>query len=276
MMKNSKGEPKFITIETPHKIKRPRIIGLMIMRNESLILEDTLVTMGEIVDGIIVLDDVSTDNSVDICLKHPKVLKVILNTEWVGGPNGERYVQESIHRQAVLEVGKKYRPKWFLYMDADERIDGDIRKFMLDNIKNKSVSGIRLALYDAYMTPSDKKPYKGGELYGFRKKFGKERRDIMMAWKNKPGVYFRTDEMARVPSGVPESEIIDRFYVQHYGKSLSVEHWEETCQFYIKQFPVFAEKWRQRQGKAIHSKSDFGTDLMNWVELKKDGGIKIG
>lgn len=275
-MKNSKGEPKFITIETPSKVRRPRIIGLMIMRNESLILEDTLETMSEIVDGIIVLDDASTDNSVDICLKCPKVLKVILNTEWVSGLKGERYIQESIHRQTVLDVGKKYQPKWFLYMDADERIDGDIRKFMLENIRNRSILGIRLALYDAYMTPSDNKPYTGGSLYGFRKKFGKERRDIMMAWKNKSNVFFRTDEMARVPSGVPESKIIDKFYVQHYGKSLSVEHWEETCLFYMKYFPLFAEKWKKRQGKAIHEKSDFETELMDWSSLKKDGGIKIG
>jgi glycosyltransferase involved in cell wall biosynthesis len=275
-MKNSKGNPKFIVIETPHKIKRPKIIGLMIIRNESLVLEDTLEAMSLIVDGIVVLDDASTDNSVDICLKCPKVLSIVLNTEWVSGLSGERYVQESIHRQKVLEVGKQYSPAWFLYMDADERIDGDIRNFMLENTKNKKISGIRLALYDAYLTDKDMQPYEGGKLYGFRKYFGQERRDIMMAWKNRKNVYFRTDEMARVPSGVPESEIIDRFYVQHYGKSLSIDHWEETCQFYIKYFPVFADKWRGRIGKAIHTKSDFGTKLMDWPSLKKGGGIKIG
>jgi hypothetical protein len=161
-------------------------------------------------------------------------------------------------------------------MDADERIEGDIRKFMLENTKNKAIAGIRLALYDAYMTKDDNQPYVGGKLYDFRKHFGQERRDIMMAWKNKRGIYFRTDEMARVPSGVAESEIVDQFYVQHYGKSLSIEHWEETCLFYIKYFPMYAKKWKERLGKAIHVKSDFGTELVDWSSLKKIGGVKIG
>jgi hypothetical protein len=26
-------------------------------------------------------------------------------------------------------------------------------------------------------------------------------------------------------------------YCQHYGKSLSVDHWEETCEYYMRHFP---------------------------------------
>lgn len=274
-MQNSEGRDKFIVIQTPNRIKKPKIIGLIILRNESLVLQDTLDSMAQIVDGIVVLDDASTDNSVDICLKHPSVLNVVLNTEWISGLKGERYIQESIHRQKILEVGRRYHPKWFLYMDADERIDGDIREYMLNNMSNKKVKGIRLALYDAYITKDDKAPYIEGALFGFRKWFGQERRDIMMAWKDSSSVNFKVSEMARVPSGVNEEDIVDIFFVQHYGKSLSIDHWEETCNFYVKYFPMFAEKWAERKGKAVHRVSDFGTELLGWEDIKQGEGIKI-
>jgi hypothetical protein len=48
-------------------------------------------------------------------------------------------------------------------------------------------------------------------------------------------------------------------YCQHYGKSLSVEHWEETCEYYMRHFPfdTYGRKWRDRKGRAIHTQSDF-------------------
>ena len=266
---------KFIVIKTPQKIKKPKIIGLMILRNEALILKDSLDAMGKIVDGIIVLDDASTDNSVDICLKHPKVLNVVLNTDWVSGLKGERYVQESIHRQKILEIGRRYRPTWFLYLDADERVDGAVREYLLSNSKNKTIAGVSLRLYDAYMTKRDQTAYKNGSLYNFRQNFGPEYREIIMIWKNSRKVFFKTDEMSREPSGIPEKDVAKRFLVQHYGKAISQEQWENTCDFYIKYFPIYAEKWAARKGKSIHTKSDFGAKLMTWEEIKAHGGTKL-
>ena len=49
-----------------HKYK---IIGLIRIRNESLILKDTLDHFSKFVDGIIIFDDHSFDNSVSIAKK---------------------------------------------------------------------------------------------------------------------------------------------------------------------------------------------------------------
>ena len=58
-----------------------QIIGLMRVRDEGLILEDSLNHFSRIVDGIIVYDDVSSDDTVRIAASHPKVLKVIVGDE---------------------------------------------------------------------------------------------------------------------------------------------------------------------------------------------------
>lgn len=53
MINNNFNDQQFICINTVNKIKKINIIGLMIIRNESLVLQDSLDSMGQIVDGIL-------------------------------------------------------------------------------------------------------------------------------------------------------------------------------------------------------------------------------
>jgi len=55
--------------------------------------------------------------------------------------------------------------------------------------------------------------------------------------------------------------------IKHYGKSISIEQWEETCKYYMKSVPVLADKWEKRLGKAIHTKSDFDRKLITWKDI---------
>jgi hypothetical protein len=52
---------------------------------------------------------------------------------------------------------------------------------------------------------------------------------------------------AREPGGVERVET--GLYCQHHGKSLSVDHWEETCEYYMRHFPfdTYGRKWRDSQ-----------------------------
>ena len=242
--------------------RKRKIVGLIRMRNEELVLQDTLDSFSNIVDGIIIYDDASTDSSVSIASSHKNVLHVIENKEW----RSDRATEETRHRQELLEYAKKYSPKWLFYSDCDERFEGDIRKYLLSS-HSDNVDGIRIKLFDAYMTKEDRDAYVTGELYNFRKYFGPERRDILMIWRNKSEVKFEGLDK-REPK--VKGDIITKFYCQHYGKSLSEDHWEETCEYYSKNFPKYAEKWEKRKGKAIHEKSDFDRKLYSWKNVKKN------
>ena len=266
---------KTIFIQKSHKNSTTKIIGLIREKNESLILEDTLTELEKIVDGFILLDDNSDDNSIEIAKKHPKCLAIIKNSKTI---TGNRSMEESIHRELLLELAKTYHPQWIFYQDADERVENpvDVRNFMLNNINSPLIEAISFSFFDAYMTKNDSQAYHSGSLFNFRKLFGPERRDIVMAWKNNPDITFMTRADLRVPDHIDPSKTITKFYVQHYGKALSVEQWEETCDYYIKHFPQYAEKWQARKGKGIHNtKSDFNRPLDSWHSIKKSGGIKI-
>ena len=248
------------------RLKDVQIVGITRVRNEELILRDTLTHMGKIVDVIIALDDDSNDQTKAILKADKKVVKIISKKEWTLN----RVEQETEHRAILFEEAKKLNPDWVFYFDADERFD--IKRQQLIDLP-KSIDGIRIQLFDAYISEDDKEPYKqGNELWNFRQYFGPERRDILMIFRCYNGIEFINLD-SREPVGC--RNIVTMFYCQHYGKAISIEQWEETCNYYSTYFPEpYASKWVARKSKAIHIKSDFETDLIKWAEVKSKG-IKI-
>ncbi len=239
------------------------LIGLTRVRNECLILQDTLDYVGEQVDAIVAYDDASTDDTVDILKSHPKVALLIQNSRWEADTLA-RLTAETRHRGLALQVARsKLNFNWALCFDADERVIGDMRGF-IDSPFSQECDGIRIRLFDAYMTAGDHAPLtRGQSLLNSRRFFGPERRDILMLWRNLPKVRYKGLD-SREPSGI--SRIVTNFDCQHYGKAISHEQWEETCDYYIQYFPAetYGQKWLARKGKAIHTQSDFSRPLSEW------------
>jgi hypothetical protein len=241
-----------------------KIIGITRIRNEELIIEDTLKHMSNIVDAIIILDDYSTDSTLKIIKKNKKVAEILCNKYW----EKDRTAQETQHRKLLLDEAKKFNPEWIFYFDADERFEIDKDKILK---LPQNIDGIRIKLFDAYITASDNIPYTNtntNTLMNFRKYFGPERRDILMIFRNEKYIEFKGLD-AREPIGCKNE--ITEFYCQHYGKAISEEQWEETCDYYAKNFPEpYKSKWKNRKGKSIHTLSDFQSTLYTWEVVKKE------
>jgi hypothetical protein len=250
------------------------LVGITRVRNESLILQDTLDYVGKQVDAIVAYDDASTDGTFDILRNHPKVALIIQNSCWES-EIVERLSAETRHRGLLLQVARsRLNFAWTLCFDADERLLGDVRGFT-EGAASKACNGIRVQLFDAYMTPDDQEPFSPGKsLLGFRRFFGPERRDILMLWRNLPRVQYKGLD-AREPAGVDQVET--RFHCQHYGKAISLEQWEETCDYYVKHFPfeTYGKKWLARKGTAIHRQSDFSRPLFEWGDTLFNNAVVI-
>ncbi|SOY88845.1 glycosyltransferase family 2 protein [Cupriavidus taiwanensis] len=251
-------KPAYANINTKYPL-----VALTRIRNEADLIVDTLDHVSKFADAIIVYDDASDDGTFDMAWAHTGVVGIIRNHKWRNSIE-ERLLSETRHRGLLLTMAKRYfAGQWYFCFDADERYVGDIRSFVRSSWAAR-LSSVRIRLFDAYITGADSEPYiQGNSLLNFRKFFGPEYRDIRMLWKGGDDDHY-TGLDSREPI-VPGPEDV-LFYCQHYGKSLSIQHWNATCEYYVKYFPYepYGRKWQARMGKAIHDRSDFDAPLYAW------------
>ena len=254
--------------------RKHHLVAITRLRNEALILPDTLDYLDDHVDAMVAYDDASTDDSVDILRKHPKVALIVANQAWEKNV-AARKLAEGRHRGLLLEMARAELPHdWMFCFDPDERVTGDLPGFVA-GLSAYACDAVRVRLFDAYITPDDCEPYRPDRaLLDFRRYYGPEQRDILMLWRNRPEIGF-AEGHGRTPGGI--ERVRTDLYCQHYGKSLSVDHWEETCDYYIRHFPfeTYGRKWSERKGQAIHTQSDFMRPLYAWGDTLFANAVKI-
>jgi glycogen(starch) synthase len=103
------GAPKF---GTPLVRPRPKLTAGIRVKNGERYAEECLRDLCEYVDEIVVLDDGSTDRTIQICRSFPKVTQVV---RWE-----KDFFHEGIDRNVVLALAKNTNPDWILFPDIDE------------------------------------------------------------------------------------------------------------------------------------------------------------
>lgn len=235
------------------------ITGITRVRNESLIIEDTLKHWLQFCESIVLYDDASYDNTADLAATFGRV-RVLRGKKWLVN----RPAEETRHRKMLLA---KVQTPWTFCFDADERLVG--------NLPDLTADAYRFRLFDGYMAVGHKYPYAGGSLLDLKRLWGPEFRDILMLFKTGQASYSGLDRREPIFRGVIERCTA---YIKHYGKCLSTRHWEETCDYYAHYWPEpYKSKWARRKGQAIHSRSDFGRELYTWWDLMthKTGHVRL-
>ena len=103
------------------------LIGATRVRNEALILRDTLDYVGKQVDAIVAYDDASTDRTLEILCEHPKVALIVTNRSWEADIEARR-IAEGRHRGLLLQTAREHLQfDWMFCFDADERVTGNLR-----------------------------------------------------------------------------------------------------------------------------------------------------
>jgi hypothetical protein len=118
------------------------ILGLVPVKNGELFIERFLQN-SSIVDGFIILDDNSTDNTIESIYKLPNIVEVVK----VDSVN--EYFNDAYNRNHLLKLAEKYNPDYVFWLDIDEVwIDlSDIRNVLL-NYKPSQLYLPRINLYD--------------------------------------------------------------------------------------------------------------------------------
>jgi 2-polyprenyl-3-methyl-5-hydroxy-6-metoxy-1,4-benzoquinol methylase len=105
-----------VTSETVKKIRglAPRLLAMLRVKNEERWIEKCLTSLLDLVDGIVILDDGSTDRTREITRTFPKVLRY----EYITSPD----VNEVRDKNLLLSWTLKFNPDWILALDGDEEL----------------------------------------------------------------------------------------------------------------------------------------------------------
>ncbi len=232
---------------------KKNLIGLIRVRNEELILKDTLDHMATFCKGVYVYDDASEDDTNAIATSHPIVKVVLRENRW----DKNQVNVQARQRRELFEFAKKEcgEDQYYIYMDADERILWD---FDIED----DTDGVRMMLFNAIITEDDYKPYDGTRpLMDFRRWFDPSFREILMVFSGKlafDGQIACEREPTRIPDG---AKIRTHGYVQHYGRAVSCMQFVDTCHHYINNVPLFADKWKAELEEGAVKSSE---GLVSW------------
>ncbi len=101
--------------------RRTRLIALLAVRNGERYLPGFFRNVAPQVDGIIALDDGSSDGSAELLAGHEAVIEVIHRP--VDRPTWD----EVGNHRALVGAALRHRAEWMLCVDADERLEREFR-----------------------------------------------------------------------------------------------------------------------------------------------------
>lgn len=93
-----------------------KLLGYVFTKNDEKVIAKCLERLSETCDGIIVVEDGSTDNTYEIVKSFPKVVKIFRNP-----PYNEWKTFRDI--QKVLSVVREINPEWLIGVDSDDVLD---------------------------------------------------------------------------------------------------------------------------------------------------------
>jgi hypothetical protein len=140
------------------------LIALLQARNEERFLPGWLANVGEIVDGIVALDDGSEDSTAAILGSHPKLIELIRN------PAGNHW-NERENQMALIKAGRRWGASWFLCIDADERVErsfGQEVANLMAQADRRGIDAYSLQLCELW---GDRRHYRSDGIWGTKARY---------------------------------------------------------------------------------------------------------
>lgn len=179
----------------------------MIVHNESnRYLEKVLREAKKYAENFVIIDDASTDNTVEICEKILKDVKhkIIRNKKSLFS---EEYKLRTLQWKETI----KENPDWIMFLDADEVFEKDFSNKVKYLISNNDVDAYCFRLYDMW----DEKHYRQDEYWN-----PEVYRPFLIRYQPKYKYKFRktNQHCGRLPANALHLAYVESIYrVKHYG-----------------------------------------------------------
>lgn len=215
-----------------------KLVAMLRVKNEEKIIGKCLTKLSELVDEIVVVDNGSTDSTLQIIERFEKVTKVV---------HTKGYHQGRDHRLALQEVNK-LKPDWVIWIDADEVFEEATNKVEFEKyMSNQTISKVDFRLFHLW-----KSKYSFRVDGNWAKYTSNPQRSM---WRHSSKAFF-ADEIVHGGGiqGVEGKSVTSIYRIKHYG--------------YVD--PKKVEKKNKMYKKLIKTKYGHKTMDTNEVNLKTE------
>lgn len=177
-----------------------KLAAILRIKDQIATIDECFIKLSEIVDLIVVVDNGSTDGTLEAYKKYPKVVKV-LQTEGF---------DEGRDKILVLDEAKKTGADWILWIDADEVFEKHFTKKVAESYMRSKYNRVSFRMCNFWMNRKDCR-YDGNYfLYTLHPQ--------RSMWRNLPSAYFKNLKIHNGDiQGVPGPTLISPYRLKHYG-----------------------------------------------------------
>ena len=141
---NKERKVEIAPIVRKAKEKENKITLSMVVKNEEKrYLKEVLNKAKEYIDNAVIIDDNSTDNTINIIKEELKDIQYIIIEN-----KASKFSNEYELRKQQWEETIKINPDWIIFLDADEILEDKFKDKVKDMINNREIDGYLFRLYD--------------------------------------------------------------------------------------------------------------------------------
>lgn len=145
--------------------RRRRLLALLPVRNEIENLPDLFANLEGQVDGVVALDDGSTDGSREFLENHPMVVELA-----TVAPGAQEVLEDGRNQLTLMEAAWKHGADWFFGIDADERVERGFRQRAEVEIDRAEAAG-EVALWVPFLELwNSREQYRVDGIWGQKRK----------------------------------------------------------------------------------------------------------
>ena len=177
-----------------------KLIGILRIKNQIKTIDECLSKLSSIVDELIILDNGSTDGTLEAYKKYPKIKKILYTEGYEEGKN----------KIMLLEEAKLRNPDWIIWIDADEVFEDHFTREVAEEYMNSKYSRITFRMCNFWLSKERCRFDEHYYLYNLHPQ--------RSMWRNMPGTYFRDRKIHNGDiMGVTGKMFLSPYRIKHYG-----------------------------------------------------------
>jgi len=194
----------------------PKLMVLMRVKDGMLFLDRWLASVERLVDEIIIVDNGSTDGTLERLRQHPKVVSI---DQTVGYHHGR-------DDNLMLQRAKARGADWLLYLDVDEVFEDRVNRHRLD--KMMASPRVNQYWFRRFHLHLDENHFEGS-----MKKLWEIAKPDRLLWRNRPSVYFPNEMMHVFPRGFDGKSKTSPLRIRHFGAVVSRDYYVKKMNTYL-------------------------------------------